>query len=380
MTIAFFGNYLNHHQAPLADAFFQLLGKDYVFVQSERPNKDEMKGGDDYSSRPYYICAAENEVNYKRAMDIAREVDVALFDGLEVLPFQLERAQFAPHKLSFELGERWFKRGWINILSPRLLKMQWFYHTLICKTNTYKLCASAFAASDLYHLFSYRGKCYKWGYFTQVDENFDVEASLDVSTPASTTLMWCSRFLVWKHPELPVKMAAKLKAEGYDFVIDMYGDGEELEATKSLVERLNVGDVVKFKGNKPNAEILQAMKEHDIFLFTSDRHEGWGAVANEAMSNGCCIVGSDQIGSIPYLAKNGNNGMIFKSCDVTDLTTKVKYLLDNTTNCKRMAKQAVADMQNLWSPRNAAESLLRLIDDLNKGRSCSISEGPASIA
>ena len=53
----------------------------------------------------------------------------------------------------------------------------------------------------------------------------------------------------------------------------------------------------------PNAKILQEMRKHEIFLFTSDRNEGWGAVSNESMSNGCMLVGSDGIGSIPFLVK-----------------------------------------------------------------------------
>ena len=32
------------------------------------------------------------------------------------------------------------------------------------------------------------------------------------------------------------------------------------------------------------------MEKADIFLFTSDRREGWGAVANEAMNSACALV------------------------------------------------------------------------------------------
>ena len=32
------------------------------------------------------------------------------------------------------------------------------------------------------------------------------------------------------------------------------------------------------------------MEQADIYLFTSDRNEGWGAVANEAMNSACAMV------------------------------------------------------------------------------------------
>lgn len=79
---------------------------------------------------------------------------------------------------------------------------------------------------------------------------------------------------------------------------------------------MNVGDCVSLIGNMPNDEILALMQKSHIFIFTSDRNEGWGAVLNEAMSNGCAVVASNMIGAAPYLIKQGENGYIFKSGDV----------------------------------------------------------------
>lgn len=35
-------------------------------------------------------------------------------------------------------------------------------------------------------------------------------------------------------------------------------------------------DVVHFCGSRPNEELMSDMQKHEIFLFTSDRNEGWG--------------------------------------------------------------------------------------------------------
>lgn len=183
-----------------------------------------------------------------------------------------------------------------------------------------------------------------------------------------------------KHPELPVRMALKLKKQGYNFILDMYGSGEEEEATKQLAKTLDVEDVVNFHGALPNEEILEAMRQHEIFLFTSDRYEGWGAVANEAMANGCVLVASDAIGSTPYLIIEGKNGFSFKSEDVDSLTDCVKRLLDNPTDMYRMQQDARNTMVTMWSPQKAAEALLTLINDLQNNRECSILKGPCSKA
>lgn len=386
MKLVFYSLVLNHHQAWLADEFYRILGGDYAFVETAECS-DRKGATDDYSKRPYLLKAWESADAYRQAMEWAVCAEVCVFGGWQALPF--EKARMSKGLLSFDMGERMLKRGWLNLLSPRIMKMILTYHLEgWSKKPIYKLCMSAFTASDQQKLCSYRGRCYKWGYFTKV-EKFDVEASTDVSTSNITPLMWCARYLMLKHPELPIFLAKKLKEHGFQFRIDLYGDEGNAakhdavypkERLVALINELGVEDCVKLMGNRPNNEILQAMREHAIFLFTSDKYEGWGAVANEAMANGCVLVGSDEIGSVPYLVKDGVNGMIFRSGSVEDLYEKVSYLMTHREERLRMAQRAYEDMVNLWSPRNAAASLLRLAEALHNNKTIDIKEGPCSKA
>lgn len=379
MKLAFYCNHLNHHQVRVADELYKLLGEDYAFIAALPRNKDSLKGGADYSSRPYCILAGESHEAHERAMELARTADVCVF-GACSQEYAVERARQKDCGLSFEMGERWLKRGWLNLLSPTL--RQWWMNYIRFYHNKpfYKLCSSAFVAKDDEKLGAYHGRHFKWGYFTGVDCDFYVEASSDVSTTEITPLMWCSRFLSWKHPELAVMLAQRLKDEGYRFILDFYGSGEVEQKTRDMVESLGLQDVVRFHGALPNDQVLKEMRRHKIFLFTSDRYEGWGAVANEAMSQGCALVGSDAIGSVPYLIEHRVNGMIFKSGDVDSLTRCVKELLDNPSLLDSIRHNAVKTMQTMWSPKVAARNLLQLIDDLQNGRGCSIEKGPCSKA
>jgi glycosyltransferase involved in cell wall biosynthesis len=164
-------------------------------------------------------------------------------------------------------------------------------------------------------------------------------------------------------------------------MIDMFGSGEELEATKNLAKKLNVEDVVNFCGSKPNDEILAEMRRHDIFLFTSDRNEGWGAVLNEAMSNGCAVVGSDEIGAVPFLIEDGVNGCIFKSCNLDSLEQKVIFLIEHPSERHNMVRSAYHTMSHIWSPANAASQFMQLVVALMAGDESSIPNiGPGSRA
>ena len=387
MNVVYFGNTLNRHQVYVADALYDLTDGNYVYVETVPPRKENLSGGKAKSERPYVFRAYEGVDAKLKALRIAREADIVLF-GAESLEYEVERMRTTAG-LAFEVSERWLKRGWLNLLSPRLLKNMWYYHTLFKNKPLYKLCSSAFGAGDQYRLHSFRDKCYKWGYFTKVDEiNIEevinnrqkVEASSSVSTSRSVTILWCARFLKLKHPELVVKLAQRLKEKGYSVQIDMYGAGAELESTKLLCQNLGVEEMVVFKGSVPNAEIIIAMQKHDIFLFTSDRNEGWGAVLNEAMSNGCTVVASNEIGSVPYLIEDGKNGQIFKSKDLDSLCKRVIYLIDNPVRRKEMAVKAYSTMKDNWSPQRAAENFLRLAEELLAGNKGSILIGPCSKA
>ena len=381
----FFSNYLNHHQVPVADELSRLLRDEFRFVATLRRDEGELKGGVDYSSRPYCLLAAESDGAHTEALRLAREAEVCVF-GACSQEYAVERAKRNPGGLSFEMGERWLKHGWLTIGSPVFRQWAWNYIRYYRKANFFKLCCSSFTAGDDERLNAYKGRHYKWGYFISVAET-PVEST--ITNKRTARILWCARFLSLKHPELVVQLAARLKKDGYDFAIDMYGDEgqraphdkvfprKELEA---LIEKSGVGDVVSLKGNRPNSEVLEAMRDADIFLFTSDRLEGWGAVANESMANGCALVASDAIGSTQYLVKPGETGMAFRSGDVDSLYEQVKYLLNHPEERERMARNGRRSMVELWSPSNAAKSLLQLIDDLNAGRESSIMEGPCSKA
>ena len=222
---------------------------------------------------------------------------------------------------------------------------------------------------------SFVDKCYRWGYFTK-----QVELSEEAPFSGTSHLLWCGRFLDWKHPELPIKLSERLKKKKKNFVLDMIGTGPVFDQMQRLAKDLQVDDMVHFKGFMPNDQVLEEMKRHDIFLFTSDRNEGWGAVANEAMGCGCALVASDAIGSSPYLIQQHQTGCMFHSKDLDSLEKEVLWLMEHAEEKRQIQIQARQYIHNVWSPSHAAESLLQLINDLKQDKSCSIIDGPCSKA
>ena len=376
MIIAHYCKYLNHHQVGVADEFYQVLGNDYYFVVTSPRDVSQLKGGEDYSrTRRYCILASESKDMHKKALELATQADVCIFGSNDV-EYIRERTK-GNKRLTFEVSERWMKRGWLNLLSPVLLKNLWLYWVYFRKLSAYKLCQSAFAAADQHKLFTYKNRCFKWAYFTAVDENYNQRIRCS-SEPVR--LLWVARFVSWKHPELAVELCKRLKQNNYGSHLDFVGKGDCMNEIKTKVERFQLQDSVDFHGNISPHRVREMMRSSDIFLFTSDQHEGWGAVANESMSSGCVIVASNAIGSTPYLVNDGVNGMVFKNMDADSLYEKVRYLIDNPEQRYKMSYQAYLDMKHIWNAKTAVRNFLRLVEDLKSGAPCSIMEGPCSKA
>lgn len=381
MKLVFITNYIHHHQIPLADEFYRLLGDDYTYIATEALPDWLIKGGYDPSiSRPYVIRAYENDLNRRDAKQLVNDADVVIVGSA---PEEYVEKRIEAGELTFRYSERWFKKKPWFLSGPHAWFNLWHDHIRYRNKPLYMLAASAYTCRDVNAVGAYKNKVFKWGYFTKV-EDFPLEASANFcasSEEAEVHIMWCARFLRLKHPELPILLAKRLKENGYKFVLDMYGSGTELEPTKRLASELGVLDVVHFLGNLPNDEILKQMRRHEIFLFTSDKNEGWGAVLNESMSNGCAVVASNMIGAVPFLVEDGVNGLIFQSESIDSLESKVESLLTNQKFRQRLAENAVVTMRTLWSPNNAAQQFLQLVQAINNHDINSVvKNGPCSQA
>ena len=369
MEIVYISNYFNHHQSTLSDEFFKVTGGNYYFVETTPIPDFRLKLGYRKIDRPYVLKYRDN-ISFIDKLIL--EADVVIHGEA---PVSLIKNRVLLGKLTFHDNERRYK-SWI-----KYLKWPIYTYNSLTLNKCYLLCASAFAARDFALSGMNPKKCFKWGYFPQV-ECLDIRVADCISAiqESITHIMWCARFIEWKHPELPIKLAQKLKRDGFVFVIDMYGGGEEVEQIKSLSKSLGVDDVVRFHGSKQNDEILREMRRHDIFLFTSDQNEGWGAVLNEAMWSRCAVVASHAIGAVPYLIEDGKNGLVFKSEDVDSLYEKTTKLLTNISYRDSLRREAYDTVRDMWSARNACRNFLLLCDVLMKGKDNPILEGPCSAA
>lgn len=141
------------------------------------------------------------------------------------------------------------------------------------------------------------------------------------------------------------------------------------EELKSSVVARKLSDQVHFLGFQPTEVVRMEMEKSSIFLMTSDRNEGWGAVVNEAMNSGCVVVADHMVGATPYLIKDGENGCIYRDGDVDELCRTVEALLLHPEQARKLGEAAYATIENLWNPETAASRLVALREAVLVGES-----------
>jgi len=382
MKIVFISNFLNPHQYPVAKALYELTDGEYRFVELESmPDSFRKAGFPDYDKKPWLIKAWKSENSLCETDRLVLDADVMIAGGCAAVEPYIDK-RLKLDKLTFKYTERWFKRGLLNLLSPNIFKPVLSYHLKHRNKPYYLLCASAFSACDANMVGMFKNKAYRWGYFPKTGSDVcDEDIFRIFRKPYPFRIMTVCRMLDWKQPEMMVKAAKYLHDNDFDFIMDMYGSGERMEVVRSLIKKYDLESVVVMRGNIPNEKIHEEMRRHHCLLFTSNKREGWGAVVNEAMANGCTVVGASKIGAVPYLIKNGNSGIVFRDGDQNDLNEKLLELAANVSRCERLAREARKTITILWSPEEAAKRIIKLSESILNGEMAPFTDGgPCSLA
>lgn len=381
MRVTFYSNFLNHHQLPFCQEMVRLLGDSFTFVATKAFDPAVVSAGyQDMNTSydfclPSYLDAAASE----KAHNLAVESDVIVHGSAPEI-FMTERLR-AGKPLSFRYSERLYKP-----LTGVRQRTRTFLGQLRANaraqvygaSSPYLLCAGAYVAKDYRLTGGYKGRAYKWGYFPRGSSRTVEELALQKRREPVSAL-WAGRMIDWKHGENAIKLAHALKENNHAFRLAMVGDGPCRAGWEKLAENLGVANEVSFLGAVPSAEVLEHMESADIFLFTSDGNEGWGAVLNESMSAGCAVLANRKIGSVPYLLKNGENGLIYDGME--DFLKQGEFLACNRARAMQYGANAKRTIEEKWDAAHAAQAFLSLCSFLEKGKKGSpANDGPCSLA
>lgn len=360
MKFVFVSNYINHHQIPFCNAMMQETDGNFTFIQTEPMEQERVLMGWHEEERPFYVkCFYEEEQLCK---ELIRNADVVLFGGTDEESYIRERLQSG--KLIVRYSERLYKEALWKAISPRGLWRKYLDHTRYRKSPVYLLCAGAYVPLDFSIVKAYPDKKFAWGYFPEV-KHYDVDKLLEQKSKdgEKVRILWAARMIDWKHPELAVETAEYLKKAGLLFSLEMIGDGILREDVEEMIATKHLEDCVTLLGARKPEEVREKMEQADIFLFTSDRKEGWGAVLNESMNSGCAVVADHLIGAAPWLVQQGKNGLLYKDGDADSLFEAARRLAADRNLRLELGRNAYQTISEVWNAENAAKNLMRLVGE-----------------
>jgi glycosyltransferase involved in cell wall biosynthesis len=360
----------------MSNELYEKLGDNFSFIQTQPMEEERVKmgWGSEVNKIPYLLLFYENPIQCK---NLIMDSDIVVFGGVEDESYIKPRLNAG--KIVIRASERLYREGQWKSISPRGRKKKYEDHTQYANAPVYLLCHGAYVASDFNIVHAYPEKKFVWGYFPETIE-YKLDDLFAIKDHEEVRLLWAGRFMKLKHPEYAIKAALYLKQKGVLFHLDMVGAGELEGMLKELVDRYGLNDEVTFHGFMPPAKVRGFMEEANIFMFTSNYLEGWGAVLNESMNSACAVVTGHGIGAVPSLIRHGKNGFVYKNENFNEFKNQVLTLAKDKNLRKELGVNAYNTIVNEWNPKEAADRLYNFSVGLLEGKVNPYSEGPLSPA
>lgn len=351
--IVFISSFISPHTQPLCLALKNMRGG-VKFISLSPITQERKELG--YEGAMADIEIIDYKDNQQKCDDLIFSADVVIFSHFRV---ELLKKRCDAGKLTFLYTERIFKKGVLKFLDTRLYK-QLIFNIKNRNNNVYLLSIGNKCVSDFKFLGFNKNKIFSFGYFPKT---FYYDEQDLIRNNPQVEMLWVGRFVGFKRLQFALKTIRRVYSIQRGFHLTVIGDGKKFKNAQKYINKYNLP--ITLKGKQPQSKVREAMLKSDIMLCTSSGGEGWGAVINEAMNCGCCVVCSEAAGGSALL-KDGNNGFIFKTKN--EFLEKLLYALNNLEWRLFAGKNAYRTITEIWNEDFAAGELIELIKELESSK------------
>ena len=142
-----------------------------------------------------------------------------------------------------------------------------------------------------------------------------------------------------------------------DYPLTIVGDGPQMQKT-----RRTAGSQVKFLGNRSHDDVLRLIEQSAFLVFPSECYEGFPLALLESMAVGRAVVASD-LGARREIVRDGQTGLLYRSRDIQDLTSKVRCLISGRNLCATMGAAAREAYLAEYTPAANYQMLIRIYEE-----------------
>lgn len=141
-------------------------------------------------------------------------------------------------------------------------------------------------------------------------------------------LLFVSRLIFTKGLLETIKATQILKANGFDILLDVLGDGEMLNMAKAEVKATQAESFINFHGHISEEKVKEFYRNSDILVFPTFHEEGFPMVIFNALSYGLPIVTTEIRAARDYLG-SGENCLFCEAKNAENVAEKIESLINN---------------------------------------------------
>ncbi len=163
-----------------------------------------------------------------------------------------------------------------------------------------------------------------------------------------------------------IKIFANVAKVYPDWKLQIAGSGEEGEKyLRQLIDELKLQDNIEFLGFCDNID--EVMQRSSIFVLSS-RHEGFGMVLAEAMSQGCVCISFDCVAGPSEIIENGVDGILVEDQNMEQMEKEIFRVIDDEQLREYLATNAIKNIQR-FSIQKIGDKWMDLINSVLKKKS-----------
>ncbi|MBR2761846.1 MAG: glycosyltransferase family 4 protein [Solobacterium sp.] len=366
MKITMFVNYADPQILPFARTLAQETEGNFTLAATEPFSKDLLAFGyPDTNEEPYVVRLYETAGPLKAAASLAETSDALIYAHCPGEYFDLAVRSGKP---VFRFSQHIYRNGDLRHIPLKMKASYYLKHTVALKHKpVYLMCIGTYTAQDFSLTGSYEGRMFEFGEFPELLP-FDFKPVHE-----KPCVLWANDFIPSAHPEVFPDLVRTLPdpmKHSLEFV--MAGHGELLEGIRRDIEQSHLP--IRITVPVCREDLHEVLKNADIYVMSSDYHEGWGNTLNLAMNFEAAPVVSTAVGS-NKLIDPFRTGMLYEYGNTEALRERIEELAGSPEKTRKMGQLAAASLKKTWNGEVGARRFLRLAEALASGRPSPFEEG-----
>jgi glycosyltransferase involved in cell wall biosynthesis len=195
------------------------------------------------------------------------------------------------------------------------------------------------------------------------DIGLDISAVSSQQRPCegALKLLYVGGLSVLKGVDVLIQACGMLKQRGVIFSLKLIGEGMLEKDLRNMVKEMDLSDVVSFAGKVSRSQLGAHYRRADLVCVPS-LSDTLPSVVLEALISGTPVLGSD-VGGIPFMVKEGLNGLLVPPKDHEALSDAIESLYQKPERLAQLKENARPSVLPRFSWEAIGKRIYALIEE-----------------